>query len=79
MIDVTIHGNALQGEFISTLSFWDAMIWATVKEAGGKQLISEDFQNGIELEGVTFINPFELDDPVRTLFGNQRPPAEMVV
>jgi len=71
--------KAVKAVRIHTLSFWDAMIWATVKEAGCKQLISEDFQNGIELEGVTFINPFELDDPVRTLFGNQRPPAEMVV
>ena len=32
--------------------------------------LSEDFQNGRELEGVIFINPFELVDPVRVLFAN---------
>ncbi len=64
--------KAVKAVRLDMLSFWDAMIWATVKEAKVKQLISEDFQNGRELEGVTFINPFELDDPIRILFGRIR-------
>ena len=40
------------------LSFWDAMLWATVRRAGGRLLISEDFQDGRILEGVRFLNPF---------------------
>ena len=63
--------KAVKAVRLHRLSLWDAMLWATVREAGGKQLISEDFQNGRELEGVTFVNPFELDDPARILFGKE--------
>ena len=40
------------------LSFWDAMLWATVREARCRILLTEDFQDGRTLEGVTFVNPF---------------------
>jgi predicted nucleic acid-binding protein len=40
------------------LSFWDAMIWAAAKEAGCSTVISEDFQDGRELGGILFCNPF---------------------
>ncbi len=40
------------------LSFWDAMLWATVRRAGVQLLISEDFQDGRVIEGVRIINPF---------------------
>ena len=40
------------------LSFWDAMLWATAWEAGCKMLLSEDFQDGREIGGVRFVNPF---------------------
>jgi len=40
------------------LSFWDALLWATVRRAGVGLLISEDFQDGRVLEGVRFVNPF---------------------
>ena len=63
--------KAVKAVRIHMLSFWEAMLWATVREAGVKQLISEDFQNGRELEGVTFFNPFELDDSVKILFGKE--------
>jgi predicted nucleic acid-binding protein len=47
------------------LSFWDAMIWATAKEAGCSILLSEDFQDGHKLDGVHFCNPFsEFKSPV---------------
>lgn len=34
------------------LSFWDAMLWSVVKDAGATVLLSEDFQDGRELGGV---------------------------
>jgi predicted nucleic acid-binding protein len=47
--------NAVQNH---RLAFWDAMLWATAKQAGVTALLSEDFQHGRELEGVLFRNPF---------------------
>ena len=40
------------------LGFWDAMLWATARRAGCRAVLSEDFQDGRELGGVIFINPF---------------------
>lgn len=40
------------------LSFWDAMLWATAKEASCSIVLSEDFQHKQTIEGVQFINPF---------------------
>ncbi len=40
------------------LAFWDAMLWATAKQAGVTLLLSEDCQHDRELEGVRFRNPF---------------------
>lgn len=41
------------------LSFWDALIWATARDAGVSVVLSEDFQDGREIEGVRFVNPFK--------------------
>jgi predicted nucleic acid-binding protein len=40
------------------LAFWDALLWATAREAGCRWLVSEDFQDGRELGGVRFVDPF---------------------
>ena len=40
------------------IAFWDAMLWAVAQGAGCRYLLSEDFQSGRTLEGVTFVNPF---------------------
>ncbi|MGH6693032.1 MAG: PIN domain-containing protein [Gammaproteobacteria bacterium] len=40
------------------LPYWDALIWAAAKLAGIPVVLSEDFQDGREIEGVTFQNPF---------------------
>lgn len=40
------------------LSFWDAMLWAALREAGCRMLLSEDFQDGREIGGVRIVNPF---------------------
>lgn len=41
-----------------TLSFWDAMLWSAAREAGATVLLSENLQDGRELVGVRFQNPF---------------------
>lgn len=40
------------------LSFWDAMQWATARQAGCTCLITEDMQHGQRIGGVELINPF---------------------
>lgn len=40
------------------LAFWDAMLWATAREAGCRILLSEDFQDGRVVGGLRFVDPF---------------------
>jgi len=40
------------------LSFWDALIVRSAKQAGCSVLLTEDFQHGREMEGIRIINPF---------------------
>lgn len=41
-----------------SLSFWDALIWAAAVENGVPMLYTEDFQDGRDIGGVHFVNPF---------------------
>ena len=47
------------------LSFWDAMLWATARQAGCAAILSEDMQHGRRLSGVTFLDPFSQDGAAR--------------
>lgn len=40
-------------------SFWDALILRSAKQAGCRVLLSEDFQDQREVDGVRIVNPFE--------------------
>ena len=40
------------------LALWDAMLWATAREAGCKFLLSEDLHDGQTIGGVRIVNPF---------------------
>ncbi len=40
------------------IDFWDAMILAAAEQSGCRYLLSEDFQEGRNFDGVTVINPF---------------------
>jgi predicted nucleic acid-binding protein len=40
------------------LAFWDALIWAAAAENGVGTIYTEDFQDGRNIEGVRFVNPF---------------------
>ncbi len=50
--------RALNAVADHTMSFWDALLWATVRKAGATVLFTEDFQHRRELDGVRFVNPF---------------------
>jgi predicted nucleic acid-binding protein len=57
-LTATMTWLALQAVAEHSLSFWDALIWATAKVHGIPRVYSEDFQHGRALGGVQFINPF---------------------
>jgi predicted nucleic acid-binding protein len=40
------------------LSFWDAVLWASARRLGVRHLLTEDLQDGRNLDGVRFVNPF---------------------
>jgi len=40
------------------LAFWDALLWGAAQRAGVRHLLTEDLQDGFELSGVRFVNPF---------------------
>jgi predicted nucleic acid-binding protein len=44
------------------MSFWDAMLWATARRAGCEVILSENMQDGRELEGVRVVNPFDQEN-----------------
>lgn len=50
--------KALDAVSNNGLPLWDAQLFAATVLSGGKYLLSEDFQHGQTLEGVTFLNPF---------------------
>ena len=52
--------HALQAQEEHHLAFWDALLWAAARRSGCRIIFSEDFQDGRELGGVRFINPFKL-------------------
>jgi predicted nucleic acid-binding protein len=41
------------------LAFWDALLWGAAQRAGVRYLLTEDLQDGFELAGVRFVNPFD--------------------
>jgi predicted nucleic acid-binding protein len=60
---------ALEAVRAHRLAFWDALLWASAQRAGVRHILTEDFQDGFELQDVTFINPFrhENDQLIDTL------------
>jgi predicted nucleic acid-binding protein len=50
---------ALQAVKMNRLAFWDAMLWATARRIGVHHLLTEDLQDGFQLDVVRFTNPFK--------------------
>ncbi len=57
--DVPVVLEAIRGRKAHQISYWDAMIWATAKQAKIGTIYTEDLQHGQDIEGVTFVNPFK--------------------
>ena len=66
-LEPTATGAALEAVERHHLSFWDALIWATARDAKVSVILSEDFQHGREIDGVKFENPFVDLPPVVTV------------
>jgi predicted nucleic acid-binding protein len=47
------------------LQWWDAVLWQVARAAGADVLLSEDFQDGLSLEGMRVLNPFEAQNESR--------------
>lgn len=52
--------EAVRGVRDYQFSYWDAQIWATAKSNQISVVYSEDFNVGAVIEGVQFINPFNI-------------------
>jgi len=50
--------QAIGGVRRHSMSFWDAMLWATARRASCRLLLTEDLHDGQTIDGVTFVNPF---------------------
>ena len=51
--------EAIRGVKAHNLSYWDSMIWAAARMNQIATVLSEDFSDNSEVEGVRFINPFK--------------------
>lgn len=56
--DANVVLEAIRGVSRYRLSFYDAQIWAAARLNGIPVVLSEDFTDGQEIEGVRFANPF---------------------
>lgn len=41
------------------LQLWDCIIWQVARSAGASVLLSEDLQDGLSIDGMTVVNPFD--------------------
>lgn len=53
--------EAVRGVCDYQFSFWDAQIWAVARLNQVPVIFSEDFNSGVVIEGVRFVNPFAED------------------
>jgi predicted nucleic acid-binding protein len=60
VLDLTpmIVVEAVRGVRDHQLAYWDAQIWASARLNQIPVVFSEDFSDGVALEGVRFVNPF---------------------
>jgi len=56
-------GLALAQMATGRLSYWDALMLASAREAGCSAFISEDLQDGARLFGMEIVNPFGAQGP----------------
>jgi len=57
-VTVRIALEALRGAVRHRFPYWDAQLWATARLNQIPVVLSEDFSDGSEVDGVRFLNPF---------------------
>lgn len=77
VLDTTpdIVEEAARGVCAYRLSYYDAQIWASARLAGIGVILSEDFENGREIEGVRFLDPFAADFDLKAVLSTSGGPA----
>jgi predicted nucleic acid-binding protein len=60
ILDITgaIVLEAIRGVRTHQMAYWDAQIWASARLNQIPVVLSEDFGDGVVIEGVKFVNPF---------------------
>jgi predicted nucleic acid-binding protein len=58
MPSARLYGHAVTLQSRYGFRFYDSLIVAAALEAGCDRLLSEDFQDGQRIEGLTVVNPF---------------------
>ncbi len=53
--------EAVRGVRDYQFSFWDAQVWAAARLNQIAVVLSEDFNTGSQIEGISFVNPFSAD------------------
>ena len=56
--DLSAYNTATAAVREHGFSFWDAMLWATARQAGCAVILSENMQHGRKVGGVEILNPF---------------------
>jgi predicted nucleic acid-binding protein len=57
-IDGDLVRSAIRLHKMYRLSYWDSLIVAAAKRMGCGRLLSEDLQDGMDLDGIVVVNPF---------------------
>ena len=63
-IDRQVLEQAWVAEEHFRLSWWDALIVGAARQAGCRNLLTEDLQNGQDLDGLTIVDPFHTPVPM---------------
>jgi predicted nucleic acid-binding protein len=60
ILDITeaIVLEAVRGVRTYQMTYWDAQIWASARLNQIPVVLTEDFRDGVAIEGVRFVNPF---------------------
>jgi predicted nucleic acid-binding protein len=66
-LDERVVLEAARGVRDHRLHYYDAQVWAAARLNGASSVLSEDFQDGRTIEGVTFRDPFRRRFDIRRL------------
>jgi predicted nucleic acid-binding protein len=52
-------GEAMRAAAAYGFQYWDGLLWATARRVGCSMILTEDLQDGRDLDGVMFVSPFK--------------------